>query len=461
MVNSTVADFIAHSGIVHPLTGEEPSEAIAIRNGRIARLGTDEEILKMAGESTVAVDLAGRGVIPGINDSHLHASWLGLMWPASLMGGDTPFGTPPPPPLATDAQRRNAIHKAQQIAVSFGITSLTEPGLGPGEDGGATGAFGTSVVDIYKQLAADGELLTRVTVLSLFGLLDGNSAWEDFQQGLEVLENTSPNEDFLRFNGVKIFADGIPPMRSAYTDLCYTDHSRPELLIDGDDREEREEALRKMILLAHSRGHQIGVHATGDRSIQIMIDAVREAREDRDEDLRHYVIHGDLITSAQIAELAELGIGYNTQPGIPLRTAEMVDAALGEGAARRAWPLQEVLDAGVRLCLSSDAPVLGPDWREHIAAADAWMGETARPRARMEALLRAYTAAAAEQDGVDVAKGTLETGKAGDLCILAGDPFGVAPADLPGLDVEMTIVGGRVVYDRSLTPAADRHQPAR
>src|SRR5688572_26113933 len=48
-------------------------EAIAVRNGRIAAVGTNADVLKLAGSGTERVDLAGKTVLPGLIDSHVHA----------------------------------------------------------------------------------------------------------------------------------------------------------------------------------------------------------------------------------------------------------------------------------------------------------------------------------------------------------------------------------------------------
>lgn len=460
-------DLALVGGRIHRFDGQPPAGALAAARGRIVAVGSDDEIRALLTPDTTVIELAGRAVIPGINDSHLHAAWLGQLWPATLMG-QIPRATGAPPafdpalrsdlppeedsgaaPLRTGAERRAAILRAAELVLAHGITSLTEPGLGPGEDHGPTGSFGTSTVAEYRALAAAGELPVRVTVLSLFGLVDGPSTWEDFERGLAGLDHSTPDAAFLDFVGVKIFADGIPPMHNSYTERSYTSGARPSLMVGGHDDAQREENLRKMVIAAHRAGLQVAVHATGDRSIGLFLDAVAEARAERDDDLRHYVIHGDLVTPEQLHRMAALGVGYNTQPGIPLRTAPMVDAALGPGAAASSWPLQAIVDAGVSLRLSSDAPVLGPDWRQHLADADTWMGPAADRRARMDLLLRSYTVAAAEQDGALDWKGTLTPGKVADLAVLAADPYLLSPAELPDVEIDLTIVDGKVAYRRS------------
>ncbi|MEV6121227.1 amidohydrolase family protein [Streptomyces sp. NPDC052077] len=447
------ADLILRGGAVHSLApGGGDATALAVRDGLVCALGDDREVMAHAGSATQVVDLAGRAVLPGINDAHLHATWLGAMWPTTLFGDEAGPGPVPHRPLLDDAQRREAILRAGALAASLGITSYTEPGLGPGEDHGESGAFGTSVALQYRALAAEGLLKARVTALWLYGELDGPSDLEHFLAGLAALDSSTSDPRWLRFAGVKIFADGIPPMRSAYTHHCYADGASATLLVDGTDDADREANLARMIIAAHRAGQQVGVHATGDRTIDITLDAIERARADHDADLGHYIIHGDLVTRPQLRRMAALGVGLDTQPEIALRTRSLVDDALGPGSAAAAWPLQAVLDEEVSLCLTSDAPVLSPDWRRQIAAADAWMGPAADPRARMERLLRCYTVEPARQDHAADWKGTLAPGMVADLCVLEADPLALVPAELPDVAVDLTVVDGRIVHDRATTP---------
>ncbi|TCO59460.1 amidohydrolase [Actinocrispum wychmicini] len=432
------ADLVLRGGPVHTMAGAGSGTAIAVHAGHVQRVGDAADCTDLVGPRTEVVDLNGRAVIPGINDAHLHATWLGALWPDTLFGGEQP-GPAPERPLRTVEDQRAAILRAGDLLARLGITSYTEPGLGPGEDEGATGAFGSSVVAQYRSLAAEGKLRARVTTLWLYGELDGPSTLADFRAGLAAMDMSTPDPRLLRFAGVKIFADGIPPMRTACT--CYPDGTRPDLLVAGENSAEREDNLRRMILAAHQAGLQVGVHATGDHAIELFLDAVQQAGKS---DLRHYVIHGDLVSPAQLKRMATLGVGLSTQAGIAVRTADLVTAALGPD--RSTWPLQEAFDAGVPLCLSSDAPVLSPDWRSEIAAADELLGPAANPRERVARLLRCYTVHSARQDGAESWKGTLAEGMVADLCVLAADPLALTAAELPDVDVEMTVLGGRVVH---------------
>ncbi|QXJ26108.1 amidohydrolase family protein [Actinomadura graeca] len=453
---SKPADLVFTGGRVHTVDARDRiAEAVAVHAGKITRVGTDGEILPLVGKGTRIVRLQGRSLVPGINDSHLHGVWLGLMWPGLLMdqlagtGGHTHDA---PARLEGAEQRRRAILRTADLLASFGVTSYTEPGLGPGEDEGASGCFGSAALRDYADLAAEGLLKARVTALMLFGELDGPSSAAAFEEGLRDFKPPADVPGRFRVAGVKIFADGIPPMRTAWTDRPYDDGTHGSLLIDGGSDAEREAALRAMIGAAHAAGHQIGVHATGDRTTRVVADAFAAALAGNARDARHYIIHGDLLSPQTLTLLASAGIGLNTQAGIPVATEPMLAAALGEDALRDAWPTRDALDAGVRLCLSSDAPVLTPDWRAGLAAAVTRRGLDGAVRGEAQRLavteaLRAYTITPAWQDGADGWKGSVEPGKAADLCVLDGDLLDVEPEALPSLPVAMTVLGGETVYE--------------
>ncbi|MFI0797636.1 hypothetical protein SAMN04489729_1252 [Amycolatopsis lurida] len=412
--------------------------AMAVRDDRIVALG--DVALDHIGPETEVIDLSGRTVLPGINDSHLHATWLGARWPDMLIGG-AGFTGGEEKTVRTAAERRAAILRAGDLCASLGITSYTEPGLGPGE----TGCFSAEVLEEYAVLASEGLLRARVTALRLFGLLDGASSLEDFRRGLAT--PTPPaNRLWLTVPGVKIFADGIPPMRSAWTHHCYADGSHGALLVDGDDDPSRAGNLAAMIRLAHDAGMTVAVHATGDRSIEAALGSLRGG---------DHLVHGDLVTADQLARMASSGVGLTTQPAIAVAMRGMLADALGAEAGAHAWPLAEMLASGVPLTLSSDAPVVTPDWRVHIAAAARMLEASEVDAELMARLLRCYTVAAAEQDGAADWKGSLTVGRVADFCVLAANPLEVGFADLPDVGVELTVSGGRVVYSGEQLPAVD------
>ena len=80
MTESTpTADLILHRGLFTTLARAQPTaSAVAIRDGRFLAVGTDKEVMALAGPKTRVVDLRGRRVLPGLIDNHLHIIRGGL-----------------------------------------------------------------------------------------------------------------------------------------------------------------------------------------------------------------------------------------------------------------------------------------------------------------------------------------------------------------------------------------------
>ena len=360
------------------------------------------------------------------------------------------------PPIG-HGERRRAIRGALDILTPLGITSFTDPALGPGGDLQLGGAFHQEGIEIYAELAEAGDLRARVNILLLFGEPHGATTADAVADGLRTYHPpTGMDPSRLRIAGVKIFADGIPPSRTAWMSEPYagTPSEYGSLVVAGADAEERRAELERMVTLVHEAGYQIGIHATGDRAIDAVVAAYTAAqRSGGNPDPRHYVIHGDFLSARTIAAMAQARIGLNPQPAIQWTLGDLLPEVIGDDRTERQWPLRDVLDAGVPLALSSDAPVMDPDWRRGVAAAalreSKATGRVVGARHRITVLeaLRAYTMGGAHQDHADAWKGSIEVGKVADLCVLGADPLSVDPHDLPEVPIQYTILGGEVVHE--------------
>ena len=118
------ADLILHHGNVVTVDANfRIASALAIADGRIQQVGSDEDMLASKGPQTTLVDLAGHMVMPGLIDSHVHAI------DASL----TEFDHPIPSMETIDdvlsyVRSRAALDKGQWIVVrQVFITRLREP----------------------------------------------------------------------------------------------------------------------------------------------------------------------------------------------------------------------------------------------------------------------------------------------------------------------------------------------
>ncbi len=73
-----VADIIFVNGDIYTQATPPRAQAMAVRDGRIVAVGSNDEVRKLKGDRTQAVDLGGHFVMPGFNDAHLHLEEAGL-----------------------------------------------------------------------------------------------------------------------------------------------------------------------------------------------------------------------------------------------------------------------------------------------------------------------------------------------------------------------------------------------
>ena len=84
-MNNVIADLILHNGRLHTVDRAKPrASAVAIKDGRFVVVGNDAQAMALRGAGTQVIDLLGRTVIPGLNDSHLHLIRGGLNYNLEL-----------------------------------------------------------------------------------------------------------------------------------------------------------------------------------------------------------------------------------------------------------------------------------------------------------------------------------------------------------------------------------------
>lgn len=366
----------------------------------------------------------------------------------------------PPVPAAT---LRPALLKLQEQLHALGITSLTDPGLGPASAGLMDGAGSTAALELLGDLAAADELTLRINVLMLFAGTGGANA-QAIEAGLRsglagTYLNRGIDPEQLRIAGVKIFADGIPRSGTAWMSEPYgAACTHGGLVIQGASDEERVAELNRILELIHGSGLQAGVHATGDAATTAAVEAIVAAADgpggaSTSAGNRHYIIHGAFSDSRTLHTMASRGIGYSTNPLIRQEAGDIMRQVLGEERFSHHQPLHSALEAGVRFNLASDAPVTSADWRHTVVAAvrratRSTPGTHHDPeRITGQQALAAMTIDAAWQDHAEHFKGALMPGLSADLCLLS-TPW---PADeeiekLLDTEVRLTLSGGRVVH---------------
>ena len=361
-------------------------------------------------------------------------------------------------PQLGDAELKECIVKHQRRLHSLGITSLTEPGLGPGGDGLFGGSSSSRSLSLLADLAAEGQLSLRINVLLLFSSTGGANE-NDVRVGLAgdlpgSLRRRGISEDLLRIAGVKIFADGIPRSGTAWMSEPYETpcgHNHGSMVIAGDSDAERELELHKLIARIHDGGFQAGIHATGDATTDAAIGAILEAQAKNPRDARHYIIHGAFKDRETIGRFQRHGVGLSTNPAIRSEAGALMKKILGAERFDGQQPLASLLAAGVPTNIASDAPVTSPDWRESVIAAvtrdtTAGPGAPGDPeRVDFRQALEMMTIHPAWQDHAEDRKGRLAPGYLADLCILEKPVVDDVRA-LRDNPATHTISNGKLVY---------------
>ena len=164
---------------------------------------------------------------------------------------------------------------------------------------------------------------------------------------------------------------------------------------------------------------------------------------------RFRIEHGGLITPNYIDRLMALGVWVVTNPGfIYFRGPKYVEEP---GLVAHLYRARSLKNANVHLVGATDAPVTPARPLAAIAAAVSRTSVDGVELAPAEALsaqdaFALFTSQAARLARLEA--GAIEPEWLADLIVLPRDPFSLKPADLMNLAVDITIVGGRVVYER-------------
>ncbi|NKX54255.1 amidohydrolase [Arthrobacter mobilis] len=361
------------------------------------------------------------------------------------------------PPVPREDLRSAAL-KFQRLLHAQGITSLTEPGLGPGGKSLLGGACTTDALEVLGAMALDGDLTVRINTLLLFAGTGGISAdmvGNGLASGLQHLytqQGIDPR--LLRIAGVKVFADGTPRSGTAWMTEPYGEQcSHGSMVVAGSTDAGRTAELNEIVRLVHAAGLQAGIHATGDAATEAAVDAIIAAQATDGRRGRHYIIHGAFSSNDSLHRLAAHDVGYSTNPAIRAAAGDLIRRLLGPERYDRHQPLNSALKAGVKLNIASDSPVTDTDWRRTVAAAvtRATVHSPGRPddpeRITSLQALQAMTSLPAWQDHAEAFKGQLAPGMAADICVLDGAWPAADIDELAERQVAWTIAAGSVVHE--------------
>jgi predicted amidohydrolase YtcJ len=244
----------------------------------------------------------------------------------------------------------------------------------------------------------------------------------------------------LKVGGIMIFADGYLAARTAALLQPYSDDAAKsgELLCG---QEEMNEVAAKTL----RAGLQLVIHAVGDRAV----DAALTKIEQMSKDTRCRLEQAAVLNEGLIKRVKTANVIVSVQPLVIASEFSVWSAAEHLGVERARWlfPLKTLVNKGVKVVGGSDCPMepLNPLLGIQAAVMRRFFPEE---RITVDEALRLYTIDAAYSSNEENIKGSIEEGKLADLTVLSHDPRMILPNEIGKIMVEMTIVGGRVVYSK-------------
>jgi predicted amidohydrolase YtcJ len=207
----------------------------------------------------------------------------------------------------------------------------------------------------------------------------------------------------------------------------------------------------RFIEKVHKAGCQISIHAESDRAIDQVLWAYEKVLEKYPrKDHRHRIEHFEVPTLKQIKRVARLGVILAMQPMfITVCEGPNLDyyrSLLGAERVNRTHPFRWILDEGVIVSGGSDTPVTKVNPLGGIQACV--NHPTKEQRIDVYEAIEMFTINGAKIGFEENIKGNIEVGKLADFVVLSDDPYRVPREKIGDIKVEMTIVGGKVVYQR-------------
>ena len=326
---------------------------------------------------------------------------------------------PPPDAEAYQAMIIAALgHQAER-----GITASSDCGVLP------------ALLDVYLDLDRRQALPGRMVVMPL-GRPDGSDG------PLQLpAQHHSP---FLQVDTVKFLADGGLSGSTAALSTPYCDGSSGVLRFPAQE-------LHQLFEQAQQANWRIATHAIGDLAIEQVL-TLFERLEPVSADRSYRIEHLGLPTMAHLRRAASMNIMTATQAIFLRELGHNLASVVPDTLKPQLYPFRSMLDAGMTVALSSDAPVVEDD--SPLAGMYAAItrrtidGMELSPEQALtaEEALAAYTLGGARLAGQDKHRGSISVGKFADLALLSADPTAIPPEALLQVSVAFTMVNGKIVY---------------
>ncbi|WP_371196296.1 amidohydrolase [Glaciecola sp. SC05] len=338
-------------------------------------------------------------------------------------------------PEETDEYLKDNLLRGLQANAAMGWTQTQDAGMP------------YRLVDLMKDIHSQGDMLHRV-----YAAIPVLEAEQMVSRGRETT-----NDDMFDVRGIKVFIDGTLGSRGAALIENYSDADH-----NGFMNRITKEDLVPVLHEALRQGIQVQTHVIGDRAVQSLLNWYEEAYEAvprtewASEDLRWRMEHAQVIVPEDQQRFVDLKVLPSMQPSHGIGDLNFAGDRLGPDRLAYAYPWQALVDKGLMILAGSDAPVEVGDPRIEFYAAVArkrldgtsgpgWHPELAVSRETALKMLTIWPAYGAFQENL---RGSIEVGKYADFTVFDRDLMTIPEADILSSENLMTIVGGRITYEK-------------
>lgn len=333
----------------------------------------------------------------------------------------------------TEDEILEGIQIANQHFLEVGITSV-----------GEAGTFGTDSFRTLQLAIQQG--LVQLRIYALLGSINDSKDFSEKIIASGVVTGTG--NEWFRLGPVKLFTDGSSTGPTIATRDGYT--SDPE---NHGILYYTEEEIYNVLGLAHKLGYQITVHAQGDKAIEMYLNVVEKAlNEYPRENHRHRIEHAGISTPDLQDRIKELGMVPIPNPPFHYEFGESYIRNYGD-RVNYMYPARDFIDKEIIAAAGSDSPVtdFNPMTGIHTAVnRKSKNGVEVGLNQAVEVLeaIRLYTLNGAYASFEEDIKGSIEPGKLADFVILNGSILNEDKSRIKGLQVDITIVDGKIVFER-------------
>lgn len=317
----------------------------------------------------------------------------------------------------------------------------------------------------FIELQENGELTCRVWLRP--DLSRGEEMRQKgFKMGLHP--KTKKPDSWLRYGALKGYIDGIMGTHGALFFQPYDDqpdnfgHYRRHTSDDPEFKTGNMEKMYQLIKTGCEAGFVSNVHAIGTKGVALMLDTYERLSKDLGKTLEGFrVIHAQVVRPQDFSRFKKLNVIAEVNPYHLSDDMRWMEERIGHERCKGAYAFKSLLDNGAVLSFGSDWPGTSaaeyhvhPKYLIHAAVNRTTLKGTPRggwfpeQKISVHEALKAYTINNAYAAFEDHIRGSLKAGKLADITVCDRDLLKIDPADILEMNVEMTIVDGKIVYEK-------------